>query len=187
MLGVVQSASDSFLKKTLATNSRSAGSQRRFRTQLTKCFSEARRVLRPKGRLLFTFQHKAPRAWQALAVALAKSNFQVIDVFPLLGDGLMSPHKHPGSSSWDAVFVARPQKAKSHPTGTTVPANALSSALSHAEKWRQSLRRRGFSRADFQNLQRACIAAAATMPHTPNSPTTQLLVALESAGPKRPH
>lgn len=186
MLGVVQSASDSFLNKTLATNSRSAGSQRRFQTQLTKCFSEARRVLRPKGRLLFTFQHKAPRAWQALAVALAKSNFEVIDVFPLLGDGLMSPHKHAGSSSWDAVFVARPRKAKALVTGTTLPAKALSLALAHSEKWRQSLRRRGFSPADFQNLQRACLAAAATMPHTHNRPTTPLLEALESAGAKRP-
>jgi SAM-dependent methyltransferase len=186
MLGVVQSASDSFLNKTMATNSRSPKCQRRFQTQLTRCFSEAHRVLKPDGRLLFTFQQKAAGAWEALAVALAKSHFQVIDVFPLLGDGLMSPHKHKGSSSWDAVFVARRRKGKSIATGSTIPTNALTSAFNHADAWRQSLRRRGFTRADFQNLHRACLAAAATMPQPAKAQRGSLLYALERAVTRRP-
>jgi len=186
MLGVVQSASDAFLTQTLATNFRCAGNQLRFRIQLTRCFSEAHRVLKPGGRMIFTFQHKAAGAWEALAVALAQSHFQVIDVFPLLGDGLMSPHKHKGSSSWDAVFVARPRKSKTIASGTTVPANAITSAVTHSRKWRHLLSRRGFTLADFQNFHRACLAAAATMPHTSKVPTISLPAALEGAGGKHP-
>jgi len=188
MLGVVQSSSDAFLTKTLATNSRSPESQRRFQSQLTKCFSEARRVIKPQGRLLFTFQHKTAGAWEALAVALAKARFQIIDVFPLLGDGLMSPHKHKGSSSWDAVFVARPLKGKALAAGTTVAVSAAKLALKHSQTWRESLRRRGFSRADFQNLHCACLAAAATTtPLSTKTPTVSLLDALENAGAQRAH
>ncbi len=185
MLGVVQSLSDDFLTETLATNSRSPENHRRFQSQLSQCFAEARRVLKPSGRLLFTFQHKTAGAWEALAVALATSRFQVLDVFPLFGDGLMSPHKHKGSSSWDAVFIARPRKGRLAAAGTTLTLESAEIALKHSQSWRESLRRRGFSRADFQNLHCACLAAAATKPLPANAPKLVLLDVLKNAGAQR--
>ena len=42
-----------------------------FETALGRCFAEIARVLRPEGRLVFTYQHRLAAAWAALAGALA--------------------------------------------------------------------------------------------------------------------
>jgi adenine-specific DNA methylase len=110
--GLIPRRAASASPQTLASPGRGSIDAEQFSRKLTTVMCELRRVLRPGGRLVFTFQHRSPRAWLALASALHAAGFEAVNVFPLKGDGDEGLHHHNGSSTWDAVLVCRP----SHPS-----------------------------------------------------------------------
>jgi putative DNA methylase len=49
--------------------------------------------------MIFTFQHQAAAAWEALGVAMCRSGLRAVTVLPLRGDGEAGLHRHEGSST----------------------------------------------------------------------------------------
>ena len=144
--------------QSLAAKSRTGDSVTRFRDGLAACFAEGARILRPDGRMVFTFQHQSDGAWAALGDALVHSELDVVNVFPLRGDSDMSPHRHDGSTTWDAVFVLRHRPAHAAAAGIGGPRHVERIARRAAEiATGLSLRA-----PDLRNLERAMVAAAAT-------------------------
>jgi putative DNA methylase len=91
----------------LASKGRSLQAELRFTRKLCEAFKEIRRVCRPKGRVVFTYQNLDGRGWNAIAKALAKAGIHPINTFPLYGDAGTSLHKKGNSISWDCVMVCR--------------------------------------------------------------------------------
>jgi hypothetical protein len=142
---------------------RDAADKARFGRMLACCFHEVARVLKPEGRLIFTFQHKTAGAWDALANALAGAGFRVLQVFPMLGDSAAGLHNEAGSSRWDAVFVCRGDAPRSDAPLLLSPAQA-NAAAAHCNAWANRLmafRSGWFRSADRANLYRASLVAGA--------------------------
>ncbi|MBX5491372.1 MAG: DNA methyltransferase [Chloroflexi bacterium] len=153
----------SALLANLAARGRDARATATFAAGLGQSFREMARVLRPDGRLVFTYQHRAAAAWLALAQALVTAPLCPLQVFPLLGDAPGSLHTHVGSSKWDAVFVLA--RAPAPGSGALwLPATAERAARAHAAQWTARLRQRApvpFRAADARSFARACLVAAA--------------------------
>lgn len=136
-----------------------------FEERLSTCFQEIARVLRPEGRLVFTFQHSTATAWLALARSLASAALQPLQVFPMLGNGDVGLQSHPGSATWDAVLVFRKRvgvSARALPLllDQQLYQKVERHALKFERKIATSLPGR-FRTADGLNLFRAtCVAAA---------------------------
>lgn len=75
---------------------------------MSRVFKECSRILKPNGRLVFTFHHKDWRAWVSIASSLISGGFEVVNVFPLLSEGKSGFHSAPGNIKWDCVLVCRP-------------------------------------------------------------------------------
>jgi adenine-specific DNA methylase len=145
---------------SLAAPGRGLAAADRYRDGLTRCFAEMTRVLRPGGRLVFTFQHRTQRAWVALSEALRGTPLRPLAVFPLLGDGGTGLHAHPGASTWDAVFVLdKPDPPVDRPAGP----GRMAAAEEHAAGWAARLEAAlpgRFRQPDRDNFTRACRLAA---------------------------
>jgi adenine-specific DNA methylase len=164
MLGAIGTDGPDARADDLAATSRQPGSGERFAAELGACFAEVSRVLRPGGRLVFTFQHSTSAAWLALAQAVAVTRLAPVQVLPLLGDGTVGLHVHEGASTWDAVFVFR-RVIEVHRRGRPclIGAEHVEAALAHAAAWETRLAERlpgRFGPADRTNFRRACLVAA---------------------------
>ncbi len=94
-----------FPKGQLASSARSRDAERRFARKLAAAFRDIRRVCKPDGRVVFTYQNLDGRGWHAIAQAMARAGVRPIRALPLYGDSSASLHKHDHSISWDAVMV----------------------------------------------------------------------------------
>lgn len=151
-------------KENLAAKARGNGAASSFEHSLRACLSEVARVLKPDGRLVFTYQHHTAEAWYALALALAGAGFQLIQLFPLLGDSNTGLHKHDGSSKWDAVFVGVKHDQAMNRTTLMLSDAALQAAQRHYTHWAERLEKLticSFGIGDQRNFYRACLVAGA--------------------------
>jgi adenine-specific DNA methylase len=98
---------NSFPKGQLASATRSIEGERRFARRLGSAFKEIRRVCKPQGRVVFTYQNLDGRGWNAIAQAMAKAGIIPIRALPLFGDSSASLHKQVNSISWDAVMICK--------------------------------------------------------------------------------
>src|SRR5579859_473301 len=166
MLGLVLEDEDgiSGWDANLAAKARDPVAAASFQQGLVCCFREMGRVMKPDARLVFTYQHQAAGAWVALGTALAWAGFQVVNVFPLLGDGMANLHTHAGSIRWDAVFVLRPGTSETTDRPLLVSEADRTAAETHSARWASRLAKHldlAFRSADAQNFQRASFVAAA--------------------------
>jgi putative DNA methylase len=164
MLGAIDTTGPVARIQSLSAMRRETQSMERFAADLGGCFTEIERVLRPDGRLVFTFQHSTQEAWWALARAIASTTLEPVQVLPLLGDGTVGLHVHDGASTWDAVFVFRrgAQQDGVHRLQLS-GSEHVRAALAHAQAWERRLQERlpgRFTRADQVNFRRACLVAA---------------------------
>ncbi len=84
-----------------------------FLTGLTKLFSEACRVLRNDGVLVFTFHHKKEEAWAAVLQAILDSGFYVTTIYPVRSEMKASTHLHDMENiTYDMVIVCRKRGEK---------------------------------------------------------------------------
>jgi putative DNA methylase len=164
MLGAIETDGPDARAGDLAATSRQPGNGERFGVELGACFVEVNRVLRPAGRLVFTFQHSTSAAWLALAHAVAVARLAPVQVLPLLGDGTVGLHVHEGASIWDAVLVFKKVgEAQYQRRPFLRGANHIEAALAHAAAWEARLADRlpgRFGRADRTNFRCACLVAA---------------------------
>lgn len=156
-VGVLRTRRSDALKLTLAAKRRTKEAADAFGRGLTECFREARRVLRPEGRLVFTFQHQSARPWQEIAQALKAAGFLAVTVLPLKGNGDKGLHHHAASSTWDAVLVFRPGRPCSSPPAL-MGSPHRERLDSHVEQWARSL---GLTQPDREVLRRASYVAGA--------------------------
>jgi putative DNA methylase len=190
MLGVIDNAGPVAWAHSLSAPDREPQSIDRFAVGLHACFAEIARVLRPDGRLIFTFQHSTAGAWSGLAQALAPVPLKPIQVLPLLGNGKVGLHVHEGASTWDAVFVVRRSSDVSNTThGVPALADAghLQAAVAHAAVWERRIQAQlpgRFGHADRMSFRRACLVAASVgflWPPTAAGPSVLLEEALTTA------
>jgi putative DNA methylase len=164
MLGAIGTAGPDEGPGVLPGTGRQRGAGAGVAVELGACFAEVSRVLRPGGRLVFTFQHSTSAAWLALAQALAVARLAPVQVLPLLGDGTVGLHVHEGASTWDAVFVfQRTGEAHYQRPPCLMGREHVEAALAHAAGWEVRLEERlpgRFGLADRTNFRRACLVAA---------------------------
>ncbi len=125
-----------FPKGQIAQMTRTSKSERRFARQLANVFREIRRVCKPEGRVVFTYQNLDGRGWHAIASAMAKAGLTPICTFPLYGDSSASLHKRARSISWDAVMVCR--LGEPLPTLSIDPEDQ-NAGRHEAERWSKAL------------------------------------------------
>jgi adenine-specific DNA methylase len=152
------------LHQNLAAKGRGAEALDCFQRSLGNCFSEISRVLKSRGRLVFTYQHQTTGAWYALASAVAGLGLRTLQLFPLLGDSGSGLHKRRNTSSWDAVFVMTKARETKNASELGLSASAAQAACEHYTRWTHRLRGLDtgeFGEADRRNFYRACLVAGA--------------------------
>jgi putative DNA methylase len=134
-----------FPKGQLASPARSRDAERRFARKLAEAFREIRRVCKPEGRVVFTFQNLDGRGWNALARAMARAGLTPIRTLPLYGDSSASLHKHSHSISWDAAMVCRLSEPR---LKLTIDAEAWAEGRRVAEAWSGALNSKNLEMTD---------------------------------------
>jgi len=82
--------------------------KREFITRLTKCLLEARRVLKPEGKLILTYNNSTPEGWATILEAILKAGFCITGTFPVhteLRAGLIDSRR--SKMNYDLVIVAK--------------------------------------------------------------------------------
>ncbi len=77
-----------------------------YRTVLEQIFRECHRVLKERGRLIFTFHHWNPKGWAALTIALKRAGFVLINRYVVHSENPVSVHiTNLNSLTDDAILV----------------------------------------------------------------------------------
>ncbi|MFW9889658.1 MAG: DUF1156 domain-containing protein [Candidatus Thorarchaeota archaeon] len=110
--------------------------EKEFITGLTKIFSEANRILKMDGVLVFTFHHKKEQAWAAVLQTILDSGFYVTSIYPVRSEMRASTHLHDMANIvYDMVIVCR----KRSETAPPKPWHEIRRRVSRATK--QTIRR----------------------------------------------
>jgi putative DNA methylase len=87
------------------------GQGSRYVELLAGIFEECRRVLRPEGRLVFTFHHWKPEAWTALTWALYRGGFGLVNRYVVHAEHPISVHiNNMHALTHDAILVCAPRE-----------------------------------------------------------------------------
>ena len=149
-------------ERNLAAKGRGGSAMETYAAALGECFAELSRVLKPDGRLVFTYQHQTVGAWHALASAVSGSGLRALQVFPLLGNGDVGTHVHEGTIRWDAVLVLVKDPDRTEPSPLSLSGDEVLRARGHCAAWTERLMEGspcGFGDADRHNFHRACLVA----------------------------
>jgi putative DNA methylase len=151
---------NSFPKGQLASTTRSVEGERRFARRLGSAFKEIRRVCKPQGRVVFTYQNLDGRGWNAIAQAMAKAGIIPIRALPLYGDSSASLHKQVHSISWDAVMICKLGTPMSR---LIVSEEAQKTGAREALKWSKTLsaKKLPVTEGDRDNMSHAASIVAA--------------------------
>ena len=87
----------------------------KFGTVLSRIWQECYRVLvRPHGRLIFTYHHWRASAWAQLSIALARARFKLSNVYTVHSENPMSVHiRNLRALKHDSILVLRPSDVPS--------------------------------------------------------------------------
>jgi adenine-specific DNA methylase len=84
-----------------------------YSSVLSAIFAECRRVLKPDGRLIFTYHHRNPKGWAALTTALQYAGFILVNRYVVHSESPTSIHiANQQSLQHDVILVLRPKQAE---------------------------------------------------------------------------
>lgn len=84
---------------------------------LHEIFVESHRVMKPTGRLIFTFHHWKPQGWSALTTALRAAGFRLVNHYVVHSENPISVHvANLRAITDDAILVLAPAEANVHRT-----------------------------------------------------------------------
>ena len=95
----------SYDMRQAAVDSSDNGSDQ-YMAVLSGIFSECRRVMKPEGRLIFTYHHWKPRGWSSLTMALRRAGFVLLNRYVVHSENPISVHiNNLRSLTHDAILV----------------------------------------------------------------------------------
>jgi len=98
------------VNETLLVRRQTEAEHKKYASGLLASMSECARVLKTNGMMVFTFHHREPAAWHALASSLRATNFKVTGICPVRAEGVSGFHSYAGTPKWDSVICCRPTK-----------------------------------------------------------------------------
>ncbi len=100
-----------------------------YRDLMTAVFLECYRVLKPSGKLIFTFHHSKPEAWWTVYEAVVSAGFRVVDFFPVQSEYRVNPHiRNKQAIDMDLVIICQKQSEPYAPLSAS-PNDALERAV----------------------------------------------------------
>jgi adenine-specific DNA methylase len=89
--------------------------KREFLRGLTAIFTEANRVLKSEGILVFTFHHRGLNEWVSVLQAVLDSGFSVTAAYPVRSEMVASTHlRLTNSIKYDIILVCRKRETRSY-------------------------------------------------------------------------
>jgi putative DNA methylase len=83
-----------------------------YEALLASVFRESTRILKPQGKLIFTFHHTKWRAWWTVFNAITTAGLQVVDYFPVMSEYKVNPHiRNKQALDMDIVLICAKQPA----------------------------------------------------------------------------
>jgi adenine-specific DNA methylase len=83
-----------------------------YQKDLSSVFNEAKRVLKPKGLLVFTFHHKKVDAWEVMTQSILDNGFYIVAVYPVWSEMKTSTQiRGKASIEFDAIFVCKQRES----------------------------------------------------------------------------
>jgi len=99
----------------IVKNEKAGKDQDFFLSGLTQVFSEARRVLKDEGLMVFTFHHREPEAWSSVMGAVLDAGFYVGAIYPVQAEQPTSIHiRAQEAIEYDSVIVCRKRTGDGH-------------------------------------------------------------------------
>lgn len=114
-----------------------------FSRRLGKVFTECYRVLKPQGKLAFSFHHSRTEGWIAIATAIEEAGFYISECFPVYAELMSSTPKASAKEpiSLDAMIICCKEK-KTHGVS-----EAIDSAVNYVQEMKAQGRK--LSKADI--------------------------------------
>ena len=99
----------------IVKNEKAGKDQDFFLSGLAQVFSEARRVLKDEGLMVFTFHHREPEAWSSVMGAVLDAGFYVSAIYPVHAEQPTSIHiRNQEAIEYDSVVVCRKRTGDGH-------------------------------------------------------------------------
>jgi len=132
----------------IVKNEKAGKDQGFFLSGLTQVFSEARRMLKDEGLMVFTFHHREPEAWSSVMGAVLDAGFYVSAIYPVHSEQPTSIHiRDQRAIEYDSIIVCRKRTGDGHISWEQLEDQIHFQA---AETLRQlQATRQGLSRADI--------------------------------------
>jgi len=95
-----------------------------FVESLSNVFSEANRVLKPDGEMIFTYHHNENEAWSVILQALIKSGFTIAGAYPVQSEMPNNPHiSDLDNAEYDILIFANKERIAEEITLTELRQN----------------------------------------------------------------
>ncbi len=95
-----------------------------FVESLSNVFSEANRVLKTEGEMIFTYHHNENEAWSVILQALIKSGFTIAGAYPVQSEMPNNPHiSDLDNAEYDILIFANKERASKEITLTELRQN----------------------------------------------------------------
>ncbi|MFD1569551.1 DUF1156 domain-containing protein [Halorubrum laminariae] len=95
-----------------------------FVNSLSNVFSEANRVLKPDGEMIFTYHHNENEAWSVILQALIRSGFTIAGAYPVQSEMPNNPHiSDLDNAEYDILIFANKERTDEEITLTELRQN----------------------------------------------------------------
>jgi adenine-specific DNA methylase len=134
--------------REIVANKSANKSEEFFIESLTNVFSEANRVLKPDGEMVFTYHHNKNEAWSVILEALIESGFTVTGAYPVQSEMPTNVHiEKLDNAEYDILIFANKERSEEEITLTELRQNLFFELQDMVVEERE--RRDGLGQADL--------------------------------------